>query len=109
MLPEEIKNEIISNLIPLKPEKVILFGSYAYGIPDKESDIDLYVVTSDDFFPKNYKESLNITKKVYKALSEFRRKYATDLIVHTKPMHKKFIGLESSFSKEILTKGIILI
>jgi predicted nucleotidyltransferase len=28
-------------------EKIILFGSYAYGIPREESDIDIYVVLKD--------------------------------------------------------------
>src|SRR3990172_9518264 len=28
----------------LKPEKIILFGSYAYGIPNPHSDVDLLVI-----------------------------------------------------------------
>ncbi len=28
---EEIKQEIIEKLKPLEPDKIILFGSYAYG------------------------------------------------------------------------------
>jgi predicted nucleotidyltransferase len=28
-------------------EKIILFGSYAYGTPREESDIDIYVVLKD--------------------------------------------------------------
>lgn len=28
----------------LKPEKVILFGSYAYGSPASDSDVDLLVI-----------------------------------------------------------------
>jgi len=42
------KNEYISQIVERikqeKPEKIILFGSYAYGNPDKESDIDLFVI-----------------------------------------------------------------
>lgn len=41
---EELKHEIIERLKPLKPSKVILFGSYAYGTPNEDSDIDLYLV-----------------------------------------------------------------
>ena len=40
---EEVKKEIIEKLKPLNPEKIILFGSYAYGTPDANSDIDLIV------------------------------------------------------------------
>jgi hypothetical protein len=49
---EAIKKEIVEQLKPLDPEKVILFGSYAYGQPTEESDIDLYIVTKDDFIPQ---------------------------------------------------------
>ena len=47
-----IKNELntlvktIVNVVPT--EQIYLFGSYAYGKPDNNSDIDLYVVLKDD-------------------------------------------------------------
>ena len=109
MLIESVKNEIIENLRTLDPVKVILFGSYAYGTPDQDSDIDLYIVTKEDFIPETFEENLQIKKKVYLALSNFRKKYASDILVHTLPVHQKFIELGSSFSKEIMQKGIVLI
>lgn len=109
MLVESVKDEILENLRELDPVKVILFGSYAYGIPDQDSDIDLYVVTKDDFIPKTFEENLQIKKKVYMALSNLRKKYASDILVHTLPVHQKFIDSGSSFSKEIMQKGLVLI
>jgi predicted nucleotidyltransferase len=109
MLPEAVRHEIVSYLSQINPEKVILFGSYAYGAPNADSDIDLYVVTKEDFIPANYDENLQIKKRVYLALSNFRKKYASDILVHTLPVHQKFIELGSSFSKEIMQKGIVLI
>ncbi len=41
---EEVKKEIIERLKPLNPDKIILFGSYAYGTPNEDSDIDLFLV-----------------------------------------------------------------
>jgi len=41
---EVLKLEIVERLKPLNPDKVILFGSYAYGTPTEESDIDLFLV-----------------------------------------------------------------
>lgn len=41
---EIVKDEIIERLKPLNPDKIILFGSYAYGAPTEESDIDLFLV-----------------------------------------------------------------
>lgn len=109
MLVESVRDEILENLRELDPVKVILFGSYAYGIPDQDSDIDLYVVTKDDFIPKTFEENLQIKKKVYMALSNLRKKYASDILVHTLPVHQKFIDSGSSFSKEIMQKGLVLI
>ena len=37
---------IIADTVPV--EAIYLFGSYAYGNPHKESDVDLYVVFKDD-------------------------------------------------------------
>jgi len=106
---EKLKDEIIERLKPLNPERVILFGSYAYGTPTQESDIDLYVVTRDEFIPQTWKEKSNITKTVSKAIRDLRSSVAIDLIVHTKAMSQKFQELESSFSKELLSKGKVLL
>ena len=67
-LPDKVKNQIIEALKPLDPEKVILFGSYAYGEPTADSDIDLYIVTKDDFIPKNYTENMEIYLKYANAM-----------------------------------------
>lgn len=44
---EQLKPEIIERLKPLRPDKIILFGSYAYGTPTEESDIDLFLIKND--------------------------------------------------------------
>jgi predicted nucleotidyltransferase len=38
--------EIIINTVPV--EQIYLFGSYACGIPHKDSDLDLYVILNDN-------------------------------------------------------------
>ena len=105
---EQLKKEIVNRLKPLNPDKIILFGSYAYGKPHKESDIDLYVVSSDDVIPKSWKEKMQIKLKFSKALRELRQEYDIDLITHTKKMYEKFLELDSMFSREILNKGQVL-
>jgi len=106
---EAIKSEIINRLEPLGLNKVILFGSYAYGTPHKNSDIDLYVVTNDEFTPQNYKEKRALVWKVSQTILDIRKKYAIDLLVHTKEMHQKFVELQSSFATEILERGKVLL
>jgi len=106
---EVLKYEIVEKLKPLDPEKIILFGSYAYGTPNEDSDIDLYVVTKDEFIPQNFRERVNITTAISTAIDNIRNKSAVDLIVHTKSMAKKFKELDSSFSRELFTKGVVLL
>ena len=44
---DEFIQGIVANIRDAyQPEKVFLFGSYAYGTPDQDSDIDLLVVTT---------------------------------------------------------------
>lgn len=47
-LPEGLQEEIVTLLKPLDPDKVILFGSYAWGDPSEASDIDLFIVKKSD-------------------------------------------------------------
>ena len=101
---DQIKNKLLAQ----SPEKIILFGSYARGNPAKESDIDLMVVTSDEFIPASFKEKSNIYLRVAKSISELRKKYSIDLVVHTKPMHQRFIELNSLFAQEIQQNGVVL-
>jgi len=43
-LSENAKNAIVNMLAPLEPEKIILFGSYAWGEPTDDSDIDIFLL-----------------------------------------------------------------
>jgi predicted nucleotidyltransferase len=105
---ETIKQNIVNALIPLEPEKIILFGSYAYGTPHKDSDLDIYIITKDEFIPKNFKEESDIFLKYSSMIRSFQKTIPIDIITHTKSMYKKFISLQSSFAKEIESKGVVL-
>ena len=105
---EELKAKIVERLKPLNPQKIILFGSYAYGTPHKDSDIDLYVVTNDDFIPQSWREKMDIKLKFSKALRDIKEYYDIDLITHTKKMYEKFLDFDSMFSQEILKRGQVI-
>ena len=105
----EIKQKIIFLLRPLEPEKVILFGSYAWGEPTEESDIDIYVVTKDSVLPGSYQEMSEIRLQYARAISDLVGLIPVDLIVHTHPMHDKFVEVDSMFSRKILQSGISLV
>jgi predicted nucleotidyltransferase len=104
----ELQQEIVNRLKPLGPEKIIIFGSRAHGQSHEESDIDLYVVTGDDFIPSSFREKMELKLKVAEALRDLKRQYDIDLIVHTKKMNEIFIQNDSLFSRSIVQNGIVL-
>ena len=103
-----IKKQIVEKLMPLNPEKIILFGSYAYGKPNEDSDLDIYVVTNDDFMPKSWKENNELYLSVSQHLRDLRSVVAIDLMVHTKQMYKKLKQLDSNFYRNSIQKGVEL-
>jgi len=102
---EELKPLIIERLKPLNPDKIILFGSYAYGTPNEDSDIDLYVVTNDEFMPQTWREKSDIYLEFSKKLRDLQKEVPIDLIVHTRAMNKKFVELDSSFYRYSIARG----
>ncbi|MBL0709104.1 MAG: nucleotidyltransferase domain-containing protein [Sulfurimonas sp.] len=57
---EKLKPLIVEALMPLKPDKIILFGSYAYGVPNDDSDLDICIVEKD--YANKWEEKLKISK-----------------------------------------------
>lgn len=106
------KNEVISqiklSLMHLNVNKVILFGSYAKGTHSDDSDIDLLVVTNDNFIFESFAQKMEVKLKIANALNSLRKFADIDLIVHTKPMHEQFIQLNSGFKNEILNSGSVI-
>jgi predicted nucleotidyltransferase len=99
---------LLEKLLTTHPEKVILFGLYAYGEPDANSDLDILVVTGDEMIPASFAEKSKIYLRISKAISDIKKEFPVDLIVHTKPMHQKFIEIDSLFARELLSKVKVL-
>ena len=88
-------------VLALKPEKIILFGSYAYGTPTEDSDIDLLVVIANSDEPR-YKRS----RKAYRALRGIA--FSTDIIVMTREEFQRKINVRSSLVNRAINEGQIL-
>ena len=108
MTKNDIVKQINQSLQHLNVSKVILFGSYAKGTQSKNSDIDLLVVTNDNFVFESFAQKMEIKVKIANALNSLRIYADIDLIVHTKPMYEKFIQLNSGFKKEIFSSGTVI-
>lgn len=86
-------------------EKIILFGSYAYGSPHEESDIDLLVI-------KNIPEAdtrdfrIKLKKALWKKLGNLDLSF--DILVDNEQRIQKRIEMGDLFYKEIYSKGITI-
>ena len=107
-IPEALAKEIMEQARKADVYKVILFGSHAYGNPQNDSDLDLYIISKKRYLPQNYQENMNHYRSISKYFRSLKKKYPVDLIIHTYPMHKKFLDLNSSFSRQIMNHGKIL-
>ncbi len=105
---ENYIEQLKTSLLELNLYLILLFGSYAYGTPHQDCDLDLLVVTNDDFIPKSFKEKHEIYKQVSQKLRPIKSQISVDLIVHTIPMYKKFVQQNSSFAYEIISQGKVI-
>jgi len=105
-LSDDLRRRIRESLAPLGPERVIVFGSYAEGEPDRDSDIDLVVVLNSDETPETYRQKRANRLLVRQALDTLNRDYALDVLVYTLPEWRRFQDSGSAFSREIASRGV---
>jgi len=84
----------------VQPEKIILFGSYAYGHPTPDSDVDLLVIMETTDPP---------TERFMKVARLLRpRLFPVDILVYTPQEIEEALEHNNIFIREIYTKGITL-
>lgn len=92
-------SEVVKRLVETyKPLEIYLFGSYAWGHPTEESDLDLLVVV-DQSLEKNYKRPL----LGHAALRELM--ISKDIIVFTKKEFEDRCNDETTLSFKIKKEG----
>jgi predicted nucleotidyltransferase len=86
-----------------RPAKIILFGSYAYGTPTEDSDVDLLVV-----MPASG-AVVDKAIEIYAAMDALGAlPHATDLMVRTPAQLQKRLSQKDVFLREIVEKGRVL-
>ncbi len=98
---EEILAEIVRRIVEkLAPEQIILFGSYAYGAPNQDSDVDLFVIMESNL------------SHAYRALEVGRlirpRPFPIDIIVKTPVEVADAVMKGDFFIQEIVARGRVL-
>ncbi len=82
-----------------KPEKIILFGSYAWGKPTEDSDVDLFIV----------KETDNVQNtEIQIDSSIFPRPFPIDIIVYRPKQFKERLERGDFFIKDIFSNGKVI-
>lgn len=93
---EELSQRIAQDF---RPQRILLFGSYAWGKPTADSDVDLLVILP--FEGKPVDKSVEIRLKT-------RPAFPVDLLVRTPERVQERMKLGDSFMQEIIENGMVL-
>jgi predicted nucleotidyltransferase len=105
VLIEQKQDEIASIVTVIKNtvdcDKIYLFGSYAYGEPNEDSDLDLYVIV-----PDNSENILDLRIKIHWALSDIIQT-PIDVLASRKGRFAE-LSLLPTLENTIVNEGILL-
>ena len=77
-----------------RPERIILFGSHAYGTPGEDSDVDILIVMP----------ARNQLDQAFRIRLEVPAPFAMDLIVRTPEKLQRWLDEGGSFNREAVTR-----
>ena len=95
---EELKQQFVKNLNPLK---IYLFGSFADGTNDENSDFDFYIIINGSI-----EEISKITTQAYKSI-RYIKKRPVDILISTEEIFEKNRTIPS-IEYEVAKKGILI-
>ena len=91
-LTEKIQREF-------KPEKIILFGSHAWGNPGDDSDVDLLVILS--YQGKPWRTASAIRERL-------QVRFPLDIMVRNAEQVQARLALNDSFLTDVMTRGKVV-
>mgnify|MGYP001618040114 CR=1 FL=1 len=94
---KEVTDKIVKEF---EPEKIILFGSYAWGNPHEDSDLDFFIVKDTDLSPLKRIEAVD---RIFS-----RRDLPMDFLVYTPKQVEENLKRGDFFVRDIITKGKVL-
>jgi predicted nucleotidyltransferase len=96
----DIEKEIVSRLRTINPYRIILSGSFVSGKPDKNSDLDICVITDTPVLKSEKKRRI---RYLLKGIS-----VAKDILTPTKDEYEFYRNETGSVYMEIDKKGKII-
>ena len=94
---EEIVHRLVTGL---HPHKIVLFGSYVYGTPTADSDVDLLVIVDTQARPVD--RYLRVSRLLRP------RPFPLDLLVKTPQEVAQALDRDDAFMREIMARGRVL-
>lgn len=99
-IPQKAIDQVVRQIVDkFKPQRIILFGSYARGNPRPESDVDMLVVMDTPL--KGVQQAIQICQQI-----EYR--FGLDLIVHAPGSLAERLEMGDCFLQEVLEEGKVL-
>ncbi len=97
--PEAIERMVQRIVEQFHPEKVILFGSYAYGTPTEDSDVDLMVVMETE------ENTLHTSATISGSIDHI---FPIDILVGKHGKLEESFARRGNFATEVITEGKVL-
>jgi predicted nucleotidyltransferase len=98
-IQEKLQGVVDEIVKEFQPEKIILFGSFAWGEPNPDSDVDLFIV-------KETKNTRETARKISRLI--FPRPFPMDIIVYNPNKVRERLAMNDFFLKDIFSKGKFL-
>jgi predicted nucleotidyltransferase len=95
----EIRRYARQIALRFQPNKIILFGSFAYGAPHEDSDVDILVVMPA-------RNPVTQTVRIRMALEQ--PPFSMDMLVRSPEMLRDRLAMGDSFLQEVVSQGKIL-
>jgi predicted nucleotidyltransferase len=101
-------DQLLEALKQSDPYRIVLFGSYAKGVADENSDIDIMVILDNNDVAKTYEERLKKKLYINRLVRKINYKIALDILVYSKEEYKIVKNYRNDFIEEIEKTGKIL-
>ncbi len=101
-LESNILDEMVRRLVAeFQPEKIILFGSYAWGEPTEDSDVDLFVIV-----PDSTQGPIERMQRAHYCLGGLG--VSKDVLVKTRDEAERFRHVRASLEHKVFEEGRVL-
>jgi len=98
----DVLDEMVRRLVAeFHPEKIILFGSRAWGTPDEDSDVDLFVIV-----PESDEHPIRRMQRAHHCLGNIP--VPTDILVKTRAEAEHYRRVRASLEYKVFTEGKVL-